>query len=74
MLGLVEDFASGPTFDDLPLRHDGDSVADSGYREQIVRDEENADLELAAEIAEEPEDFGLGDKVKSAGRFVGDDE
>jgi len=74
MLGSAEDLGRGATFDDFAGVQNGDAMAESRDREQIVRDIENAHAELAVEAGEEAEDFGLGDGVEGAGGFIGDEE
>src|SRR6266404_8311697 len=74
MLGSAEDLGRGATFDDFAGVQNGDAMAESRDREQIVRDIENAHAKFAVEASEEAEDFGLGDGVEGAGGFIGDEK
>src|SRR6266436_1948909 len=74
MLGSAEDLGRGAAFDDFAGVQNGDAMAESRDREQIVRDIENAHAKLAIEASEEAEDFGLGDRVEGAGSFIGDEK
>src|SRR5260370_32034765 len=74
MLGGTENLRGGAAFDDLARVQNGDAMAESRDREQIVRDIENAHAKFAVEANEEAEDFGLGDGVEAAGGFIGDEK
>ncbi len=74
MLGGTENLRGGAAFDDLARVQNGDAMAESRDREQIVRDIEDAHAKFAVEASEETEDFGLGDGVERAGGFIGDEE
>src|SRR5262249_5717203 len=71
MLRVLEDRRRWPTFDDMSLRHYRDPIADGSYRQQIVRDEQDADLQSAPQFGEELENFCLRDDVESAGWLIG---
>src|SRR6266478_5732791 len=74
VLGGAEDLGRGAAFDDFAFVQNGDAMAKSRDREQIVRDIENAHAKFAVEAGEETEDFGLRDGVAGAGGFNGDEK
>src|SRR5258708_33538365 len=74
MLGGTENLGGGAAFDDLARVQNGDAMAESRDREQIVRDIEDAHAKFAVEASEETGDFGMGDGVERAGGFIRDAE
>ena len=74
MRGRIEDLFGWARLYDLAFVQDGDTLADSSDRRQIVRDVENRRAEFAIQASEELQDFGLRDDVEGAGGFVGDQE
>ena len=74
MRGFAEYFGSTPALNNLSLMHDRHSMADGGYRKQVMRDIENAHAEFAAESSEQLQDFRLRDQVEGAGGLIGDQQ
>ena len=70
MHGRGENLFGFAALDNLAFVQDGDALADSGDRWQVVRDVENRHTDLAIQAAKQFQDFGLCDHVERAGRFV----
>ena len=70
--GRGENLFGWAALDNLTFVQDGDALADSGDRRQIVRDVEDRHADLAIEAGEQFQDFGLRDHVERAGGFIGD--
>src|SRR5271170_1288757 len=68
--GRGENLFGWSALDYLAFVQDGDALADSGDRWQIVRDVEDRHSDLAIQACEELQNFRLRDYVESAGRFV----
>ncbi len=60
--------------DQLAGREHGDAVAEHAHHRQVVADEDQRQVELGAEPAEEEEDLRLGRDVEAGDDLVGDDE
>ncbi len=60
--------------DHLAGVHHGDAVTEVGDHTEVVSDEQDAEPELALELAEEVEDLRLDGHVERGGRLVGDEE
>ena len=74
MLGPREHLGRRARLDDLPGVHDRDAVAGLGQHRQVVRDQDQGQAELAAQLLEQLEDLRLHHHVERRGRLVGDHE
>ena len=72
MLRRGEDLLGRAAFHNLTFMQDGDAVADSGDRRQIMRDIEDGHAGFAVESCEELEDFRLRDHVERTGGLIGE--
>ena len=74
MLGLAEDGAHRPAFDDTAGIHDRHTLGGFGHDAQVVRDEEQRQVEQRLHFAQQVENLCLNRHVQRGGRLVGDDE
>ena len=74
MLRRQENALRGTLFNDAPGVHDGDAIGDLGDYTEVVRDEEEGKLHLAAELVEQFEDLSLHGDIESGGGFVGNEQ
>ena len=54
--------------------HHRDAITDVADHRQVVRDEEEGEVELLLQVVEQADDLSLGRHVERADRLVGDDE
>jgi hypothetical protein len=64
-----DDF-SGADFDGMAQIHDQDALADVFHHGEIVRDEEQGNAAFALDVLEQVDDLCLDRNVKSADRFI----
>ena len=74
MARIREELIPRRDLDDPAEVHDGDALAEVADGGEIVRDHQDADRELRAQIVEEREDRRLHRDVERRGRFVGDQD
>ena len=74
VLGVHEHFFRRALLDDVALEHDGDAVSHVGHHAHVVRNQQDAGVELVLQRAEEVEDVGLHRDVEGGGGLVGDDD
>ena len=70
MLRIGEDRFARTRFDDLPLLHHGNTIADIADDGEVVADEEAGQAELALGVLEQVQDLGLDRDVERRGRLV----
>ena len=73
-LGLEKICSIVFTLHDLALMENGDAIANSGDRREIVRDVKNGHSGGPIQFAKERQNFGLRDHIESAGGFIGDEQ
>ena len=71
---LTKDLAHGALFNDLALVHDGDAVRHFGDDAEVVRDEQQRQIEPLLELAQQLEHLRLDRDVERRRRLVGDDQ
>ena len=74
MLWVLEDVGRRTRFNNLPLRHDEDLVADVFDDSEIVCNEEVGEAELGLQVLQEVNDFGLDGYVERRNGFIANDE
>src|SRR5215469_466481 len=74
MAGVPIDVSGRPPLDDFARIHNVDPISVAGHDTQIVRDDEQGDPVLPAEILHQIQDLGLNGYVQGRGRFVGYNE
>ena len=70
----VEHGLDGPRFHEKAAQHDGDAVADVIGRGQVVRDVEDADLLLVAQLLEHVHDRHAQARIDHRDRLIGQDQ
>ena len=65
---------TGPCFDDAAGVHHRDAIRRLGDDAEIVRDQQQRQIELALHLAQQLEDLRLHRHVERGGRLVGDDQ
>ena len=74
MLGVVEDVVHRPALHDPAQIHDDHVVGHLGDHAQVVGDEDDGQLLLLLQLAQQVEDLGLGGHIQGRGRLVGDQD
>jgi len=74
MRGVVEYFPHVSELDDPARVHNGNVIAHSGHDTEVVRDEEQGQVELLLEIPEQREVLGLNRRVQCGRCFVSNEE
>src|SRR5271155_2410199 len=74
MDGCRENLPGWSRLDNLAFVQDGNALAESGDRRQIVRNIEDRHARLAIQPREEFQNFRLRNDIERASRFVGDQE
>ena len=74
MRGRTEDVARTAAFHDFSLFHDRDPMADGRDGKKVVRDVQDAHVQLAAEPGEQFEDFRLRNEIERAGWLIGNQQ
>ena len=74
MAWRAEDLIDGAAFDHAAFAEHGDPIADGGERAKIVRDQQDAAAKLAIALAEQFENFDLGDGIERARGLIGDEQ
>ena len=70
MAGALEDFADRALLDQFAGIHYADPVADLLDHGEVVADEQDGGLKLAAQVLEQVQDIGLDGGVQGGGRLV----
>ena len=70
---MEQDLLDGATLHDVALEHHRDVVGHVRHHAHVVRDEQDAGVELVLEGTKEVEDLGLHRDVEGRGGLVGDD-
>ncbi|EGJ74167.1 putative ABC transporter ATP-binding protein [Streptomyces sp. Tu6071] len=71
---VVQHLGGGALFDHVAVAHDEHFRADLGDDGEVVRDDEEGEPRLLAEVGEEVEDLGLDGDVERRRRLVGDQD
>jgi hypothetical protein len=74
VLGAVEDVRDRPALDHVAVAHDDDRVRHVGDHAHVVRDEDDAGVDVLAQVPHELEDLGLDRDVEGGRRLVGDEQ
>ena len=74
VLGIGEDLAGGPIFDDFSAKHNRDMIGDSADDSEVVGDEDNGHADAFFEFSELIHDLGLDGDIESGGGFVGNEQ
>ena len=74
MLRIIEDLIRCSLFDDLAAVHDRDAVADACHDAEVMRDHDDAGVDLILKIADELQHLRLDGHIQRGGRFIGDDD
>ena len=74
MTGVVEDVPHGALLDDPSGIHDGDPVGRFGDDAEVVRDQQQRELEPGLQIPQEIQNLRLERRVEHRGRLVGDEQ
>ena len=74
VLGIGEDLAGRPIFDDFSAKHDCDMIGDSTDDSEVVGDEDNGHADAFFEFSELIHDLGLDGDIESGGGFVGNEQ
>ncbi len=76
-IGLLRrgaDLLGRAEFDDLAAMHHGHAVAEIAYHRNVVRNEDEAEVQPLADIEQQVEDLAADRDVERRGRLVGDDD
>ena len=71
---MLEQFVSRPGLDDAPGIEDRDPVGDRRHHCEVVRDQDDREVVLAAQAVEQSQDPRLNRDVERGRRFVGDQQ
>ena len=74
MTRRAQDGLAGARLDDLPRVEDRNAVGDRRHDAQVVRDEDDRQVVLAAQAVEQPQDACLHGDVESCRRLIGDQQ
>ena len=74
MSRIAKQVAHCRLFDDAAGVHDGDAVGHLRHDAEVVRDEQQRQLEALLQVAQQVEDLRLDGDVERRRRFVGDEE
>ena len=74
MARISEHLLGRTRLDDLSAVHDQDPVTGLGDDREVVGDQQQGELVVAAQAGDELEDLGLDDGVEGGGGLVGDEQ
>ena len=73
MGGIGKKLLGRPDFDNPTRIHDGDSVGKPSHKSQVVRDDEDRQIELRAQASQNIQHLGLDCHVQGRRRLIRDD-